>query len=79
MKQSWTKGLDADLSKEMKMAYSSSLILRKRLAELLRVKERDNYKTNISKADYDSPNWAAKKADSIGYARALIDILDLIE
>lgn len=79
MKKSWTQGLEADLATEMKMAFSSSLILRKRLAELLRVKEKENYKANISKADYDSPNWTAKKADSIGYARALLDIIDLIE
>tara|TARA_R110000782_G_scaffold260469_1_gene351735 strand:- start:66 stop:305 length:240 start_codon:yes stop_codon:yes gene_type:complete len=79
MKQSWTRGLNPALTTEMRMSFASSLILRKRLAELLRVKERENYKANISKDDYDSPNWAAKKADSIGYARALLDIIDLIE
>lgn len=79
MKKSWTQGLEASLATEMKMSYTSSLILRRRLVEMLRVKERENYKSNISKDDYDSPNWSAKKADSIGYARALSDIIDLIE
>jgi hypothetical protein len=79
MKKSWTNGLEAESVGEMKMAYTSSLILRKRLVELLRVKEKENYKSNISKADYECPNWSVKKADSIGYARALLDIIDLIE
>ena len=79
MKQSWTQGLEVDASKEMRGHYTGSLILRKRLAELLVKKELDNYRLNISKADYDSPNFALKKADSIGYARALKEIIELIE
>ena len=79
MKQSWTNGLEPDAKKEMKMAFTSSLILRKRLIELLKDKELENYKTNISKTDYDTPNWGVKKADSIGYARALLDVIKLIE
>ena len=79
MKKSWTQGLEPDVATEMRMAFKSSLVLRKRMAEMLRTKEQDNYKTNISNSNYDSPNWAFQKADSIGYARALIDILNLME
>lgn len=79
MKKSWTTGLEPDASKEIEMAFKSSLILRKRLKELLEAKEISNYKSNISKDDYASPNWGVKKADSIGYARALSDIIKLIE
>ena len=79
MKVSWTTGLEPDMVVEMKMAFKSSIILRKRLAVMLSNKEQENYKSNISKGDYDSPNWDVKKADSIGYARALSDIIKLIK
>ena len=29
-------------------------------------------------ADYDSPSWAFKQADRIGYNRALTQVLDII-
>jgi hypothetical protein len=29
-------------------------------------------------ADYDSPSWAYKQADRIGYNRALTKVLDII-
>lgn len=79
MKKSWTNGLEPDAAKEISMAFKSSLILRKRLIDMLSAKELENYKANISKGDYDSPNWDVKKADSIGYARALADIIKLIK
>ena len=79
MKKSWTNGLEPDVEKEIRMAFTSSLLLRKRLTEMLNKKELENYRTNISKADYECPNWALKKADAVGYARALKDILELIE
>ena len=63
MKKSWTQGLEPDVATEMRMAFKSSLILRKRLAAMLRDKEQLNYKTNISNSNYDSPNWAYEKAD----------------
>ena len=31
-----------------------------------------------SSADYDSPSWAYKQADRIGYNRALNQVLDII-
>ena len=79
MKKSWCSGLEPELAKEIRMAFKSSLILRKRLAELLRSKEEDNYRSNISVSEYDNPNWAYKKADSVGYARAIRSIIELIE
>lgn len=79
MKKSWIEGLEKDISDEIRMAFTSSSILRKRLEVILRKKEEENYKLNISKNDYESPNWSFIKADSIGYARALNDIIKLIE
>lgn len=35
-------------------------------------------KETPSSADYDSPSWAYKQADRIGYNRALNQVLDII-
>jgi hypothetical protein len=35
-------------------------------------------KETPSQADYDSPSWAYKQADRIGYNRALNQVLDII-
>ena len=35
-------------------------------------------KESPSSADYDSPSWAYKQADRIGYNRALNQVLDII-
>lgn len=35
-------------------------------------------KEALPTADYDSPSWAYKQADRIGYNRALTTVLDLI-
>ena len=35
-------------------------------------------KDTPSSADYDSPSWAYKQADRIGYNRALNQVLDII-
>jgi len=45
-----------------------------RLQEILEPMLKDTPPT----ADYDSPSWAYKQADRIGYNRALTTVLDLI-
>jgi hypothetical protein len=35
-------------------------------------------KEALPTADYDSPSWAYKQADRIGYNRALTTVLELI-
>ena len=79
MKQSWTKGLEEDNAKEIRMLYKSSLILRKRLEKMLRDKENEAIKASRSKDGYDCPNWSYKQADTVGYTRAINDIIALIE
>lgn len=78
MKQSWTKGLDTDYSKEIRGDFKSSLILRNRMKVLLEEKIKDADKTARAKDGYDCPNWAYKQADQIGYKRALYEIIALI-
>lgn len=79
MMKSWTTGLDKDLTLEIKQHFASSLVLRKRLIEMLRDKEREASKDARSKLGYDCPNWAYKQADTSGYTRALHDVISLIE
>lgn len=79
MKQSWTKGLDTDYAKEIRMAFKSALVMRKRLEVLIGLKEEEAIRTGRSKEGYNCPNWAYKQADLVGYTRALNDIIDLIE
>jgi len=79
MKKSWTNGLDKDLALEVRQHFTSSLILRKRLVAMLLEKDIEFSREGRSKGGYDCPNWAYKQADSVGYSRALHEIIALIE
>lgn len=79
MKQSWISGLEKDAVGEIKSHFLSSLILRKRLVDMLRSKEEEAVKSGRSKSGYDCPNWAFKQADLAGYTRAINEVISLIE
>lgn len=78
MKTVWTKGLDKDEINELRGDFTSSHVTRKRLVELLIDKISDAEKGSRTKEGYDCSNWAYKQADSIGYKRALHEIISLI-
>lgn len=78
MKRSWVNGLDEAREKDVKGDYASSLIIRKRLAELLEEKINSAEVTSFDKEGYDLANWAYKQADLIGYKRALREIINLV-
>jgi len=65
-------------TKEDKFAVRQSIMSSRenlgRLQEILEPLLKDAPPT----ADYDSPSWAYKQADRIGYNRALTTVLDLI-
>ncbi len=65
-------------TKEDKLAVRQSIMSTReslgRLQEILEPLLKDAPPT----ADYDSPSWAYKQADRIGYNRALTTVLDLI-
>ena len=65
-------------TKEDKLAVRQSIMSTReslrRLQEILEPLLKDTLPT----ADYDSPSWAYKQADRIGYNRALTTVLDLI-
>ena len=78
MKQSWTKGLEPEATKEVKAAFAASALLRRRLVVLLHAKEKTAIRSGRTKEGYDCPNWAYKQADAIGYTRAINDLIELI-
>ena len=79
MKLNWTKGLSGDAKKDVVQEYASSSNLRQRLDVLLKEKQMTAQKAIISKESYDSPNWAYKQADHVGYLRALEEISSLLK
>lgn len=78
MKQSWTNGLDKELAVDVKQNFKESLVMRKRLRELLLAKVVESQKVSRAKSTYDNHNWAFLQADHLGYERALHDIIELI-
>ena len=75
MKSAW---FNKCKTKEEKLAVRQSIMSNResleRLQEILEPMRKDTLPT----ADYDSPSWAYKQADRIGYNRALTTVLDLI-
>ena len=75
MKAHWFKGCKTkeDKAKVRQLILSNRESL-DRLKEILTPMGKDTPPT----ADYDSPSWAYKQADRIGYNRALNQVLEII-
>lgn len=78
MKTNWTKGLTAEQAMELKKDFVSCPLLRKRLTELSREKIESHRKALVSKEGYANPSWAYQQADGIGYERALLEVISLL-
>lgn len=75
MKAVWLKDCKTKEDKEkVKQAILSSQESLSRLQKILEPMLRET----PPQADYDSPSWAYKQADRIGYNRALNQVLDII-
>ncbi|QHJ80877.1 MAG: hypothetical protein [Bacteriophage sp.] len=81
MNTAWTKGLKrgSDELKDLEAAYAASGVLRRRLKQMLEDLYDLETKSRIKTSDYDSPAWAYKQADAIGYARALSKIISMLD
>ncbi len=81
MNTAWTKGLKrgSDELKDLEAAYAASGVLRRRLKQMLEDLYDLETKARIKTSDYDSPAWAYKQADAIGYARALSKIISMLD
>lgn len=78
MKISWTKGVEKELSIDITQNFKESLVMRRRLSQLLEEKIDVSLSSTRSKASYDTPNWALLQADAVGYQRALQEVISLI-
>lgn len=79
MKLNWTKGLNERDKEEMKLLFSSNARLRARAIEIMKEKQAAAHKGATLKETYDSPNWALRQADAVGYERAINEIISLFE
>jgi hypothetical protein len=78
MKTIWTKGLEEDSAKEMKINFNGAAQLRKRLSIILNEKIATKDKNAMSDIEYENAGWAYKQADTQGYKRAMREILSII-
>lgn len=79
MKITWTKGLKEKEREEMKSLFAANALFRKRAQELLLEKIVSIRQKNVVETSYDSPNWALKQADAVGYERAMQEVISLLE
>lgn len=78
MKTIWTKGLEEDEVEEIGLHFNSSKVLRDRLSHIVNEKIDAKEREVMSAQEYEKSNWAFKQADSVGYKRAMKEILSLI-
>lgn len=79
MKKSLTLGVSPTQEKDIRIEFQTSSNLRARLVQLMQEKREYSINQKISDTAYDSPNWAYKQADLVGYLRALDEISDLLK
>jgi hypothetical protein len=80
MRTSWTAYIkDPERKEEISKSFNSSLVMRKRLTEMLERKISSKITACQSENLYESPNWALLQADSRGYERAMSEVIHLIE
>jgi hypothetical protein len=78
MKISILKGLSDEAKVEVRGAFKGSLAFRNQLIKVLEEKIESTRKGSILNDSYNSPNWALKQADSVGYERALRECMSLL-
>lgn len=80
MNTAWTKGFKkgSDEYKDIEAAFAASSLIRNRLIEMLEDMYATETKARTSSSDYESPAWAYKQADAIGFARAISKIISLL-
>lgn len=64
--------------KDVEDAFKASAFLRNHLLSVLDDLLKEELSKKLSDAEYDSPSWAFKQADSIGYARAVEKVKALL-
>lgn len=79
MKTVWLKGItNPDQKREVRQEYIKSAPTRIRLKEMLEDKIASARNQSRKESSYESPNWALMQADTIGYERALSEVISII-
>jgi hypothetical protein len=78
MKTSLTAGLSAQEKNELERDFHASAHLRNRIIDVLKDKAESNRRDTRSKDRYVEASWAYLQADSIGYERALFEVISLL-
>ena len=78
MKAAWTAGLEEQRVKDIRGDFKSSLLVRKRLKEILEGRIETSLIAMTNKNNYDIANWSYLMADNVGYARAMREVINLI-
>jgi len=78
VKTEWKNGIEADAVDELRGLFKSSLIIRKRLVEILEGKIETVRTDARKKVNYDKAHWPAYVADALGYERALEEVISLL-
>lgn len=78
LKTVWYTGLDEDQKKELRADFISAQVLRKRLTKILNDKIETKRTMMRNDDNYEKANWNYLMADSLGYERALQEIISLI-
>ena len=78
MKTVWTKGLTGQPREEIEREFKASAHIRGRLTKILQEKIDTKRTQKVSEEEYALPAWPYKQADSIGYERAMREIISLL-
>ena len=78
MKVAWTEGLRTEDKIKVKEEFYASPGIRARLVKMLEKKIDAERKGLIARNNYDSPNWSLVQADSVGYQRAMQEVINLV-
>lgn len=76
----WTSHLqDEKLIKEFSQRLLESKDLFQRLTGLIETLQSENAKSRVDKASYEKPAWSEYQADTNGYERACLHILEYLK
>jgi hypothetical protein len=78
MKTSWTSGLDKNRAVEIRVDFVKSAPMRERLKTMLEDKINTSNVASRNKENYALAGWPFLQADSVGYERALREVISLI-
>lgn len=74
----WLQGLSAEEVSEVREGFVGTKKFRDRFIEILNDKIEEKRREIRDATNYDKPHWNSYVADSIGYERALTEVVNLL-